>query len=80
VAGDLNKLAGQRELDFTEKTLDPKHPDLAKSLRGLAKLHEIQGRYGEAEPLYQRALAIREKALGPDHPAVARSLNGLAGL
>ena len=30
-----------------------------------------QGRYAEAEPLYQRALAIREKALGPDHPDVA---------
>ena len=29
-----------------------------------------QGRYAEAEPLYQRSLAFREKALGPDHPDV----------
>ncbi len=39
-----------------------------------------QGKYAEAEPLYQRALAIREKALGPEHPNVATSLNNLAVL
>jgi tetratricopeptide (TPR) repeat protein len=39
-----------------------------------------QGRYAEAEPLYQRSLAIDEKALGPDHPSVATSLNNLAEL
>ncbi|NIP13689.1 MAG: TonB family protein, partial [Pseudomonas stutzeri] len=39
-----------------------------------------QGRYAEAEPLYQRALAIRENALGPDHSDVAQSLNNLAAL
>ncbi len=39
-----------------------------------------QGKYAEAEPLYQRALRIREQALGPDHPQVAYPLNGLANL
>ncbi len=39
-----------------------------------------QGRYAEAEPLYQRALAISEQQLGPDHPAVATRLNNLAEL
>ena len=29
-----------------------------------------QGKYAEAEPLYQRALAIYEQALGPTHPDV----------
>ena len=43
-------------------------------------LYQSQGRYAEAEPLYQRALAIREKALGPDHPDVGTSLNNLAAL
>ena len=38
------------------------------------------GRYGEAEPLYQRALAIVEQQLGPDHPDTATSLNNLAVL
>jgi tetratricopeptide (TPR) repeat protein len=43
----------------------------------LAELHQAQGRYTDAEPLYRRALAISEKALGPDHPAVATSLDHL---
>ena len=47
---------------------------------GLASLYRVQGKYGEAEPLYRRALAIREKSLGSDHPQVATSLNNLAGL
>lgn len=39
----------------------------------------MQGKYGEAEPLYERALAILEKALGPEHPHVATTLNDQAG-
>ncbi len=42
-------------------------------------LHE-QGRYSEAEPLYERSLSIREQQLGADHPTVASSLNNLAEL
>ena len=37
-----------------------------------------QGRYAEAEPLYQRALAIREEKLGPEHLYVALTLHNLA--
>ncbi len=44
----------------------------------LALLYEVQGRYAEAEPFYERALAIREKALGEEHPHVAQTLNNLA--
>ncbi len=55
-------------------------PRLATSLNNLAVLYYAQGRYAQAEPLYQRALAIREKALGPEHPDVAQSLNNLAVL
>jgi tetratricopeptide (TPR) repeat protein len=39
-----------------------------------------QGKYAEAEPLYQRALHIRGQQLGAEHPDVAFSLNGLANL
>ncbi len=46
----------------------------------LAELYRAQGRYAEAEPLYQRALAIAEKALGPEHPHVATSLENYAAL
>jgi CHAT domain-containing protein len=49
-------------------------------LNNLAELYRNQGRYADAEPLYQRSLAIAEKAFGPDHPDVALSLNSLAAL
>ena len=45
----------------------------AQSLNNLAVLYKNQGKYAEAEPLYQRALAIYEKALGSDHPTRAVS-------
>ena len=41
---------------------------MATSLNNLANLYYSQGKYAEAEPLYQRSLAIVEKALGSDHP------------
>jgi tetratricopeptide (TPR) repeat protein len=34
----------------------------------LALLYYSQGKYSEAEPLYQEALAIFEQSLGIDHP------------
>ena len=53
---------------------------LATNLNNLALLYEAQGRYAEAEPLYQRSLAIRGKAPGPEPPAVATSLENYADL
>ncbi len=53
---------------------------MATSLNNLAGLYQAQGKYAEAEPLYQRSLAIMEKALGPDHPDVATSLENYAAL
>ena len=41
---------------------------MAFPLYNLAALYYEQGKYAEAESLYQRALRIREQALGPDHP------------
>ena len=55
-------------------------PRFATSLNNLALLYMEQGKYVEAEPLYQRSLAIWEKALGPQHPDVATSNNNLAEL
>jgi hypothetical protein len=34
----------------------------------LAGLYDAQGRYEQAEPLYQRALMIDEQQLGREHP------------
>ena len=54
--------------------------EYADSLDRLARTYEIQGRYGEAEPLYVQALEIRQAELGDRHPDTATSLNNLAGL
>jgi tetratricopeptide (TPR) repeat protein len=60
--------------------LGPEHLAVTTSLNNLALLYHNQGKYAQAEPLYQRALAIREKALGPGHPDVADTLENYAGL
>ncbi|CAN0474779.1 unnamed protein product [Ectocarpus sp. 12 AP-2014] len=44
----------------------------------LTHFTDAQGKYAEAEQLYERSEAIRDKALDPDHPDVARSLNDWA--
>ena len=54
--------------------------DLASSLNNLAGLYSSQGRYEEAEPLYEQALELSQRNLGENHPDVATSLNNLAGL
>ena len=58
----------------------PFHPDTASSLNNLAVLIRAQGKYLEAEVLYERALEIRELQLGPSDPDTASSLNNLAVL
>ncbi|MCZ8117484.1 MAG: CHAT domain-containing protein [Microcystis sp. LE18-22.4A] len=44
----------------------------------MAALYRVQGRYSEAELLYNRSLAIRKQQLGDNHPDTAASLNNLA--
>jgi len=39
-----------------------------------------QGKYWEAQPLYQMGLSIAEKVLGSTHPDITASLNNLAAL
>jgi CHAT domain-containing protein/Tfp pilus assembly protein PilF len=68
----------ERALAILERRLGPDHPDVSKSINGLAIIHTYKGEYSKAESLFQRALAIREKAFGPEHPDVAASLNNLA--
>lgn len=60
--------------------LGERHPDLVGMLNALALLYKVQGRYAQAEPLYQRAVAIQEAALGPGHPDLAVALKNLAEL
>ncbi|MBM3122985.1 MAG: tetratricopeptide repeat protein, partial [Chloroflexi bacterium] len=52
--------------------------DVAAALHNLAQLHQAQGRYAEAEPLYRRSLMILESALGLEHPYVVAVLQNTA--
>lgn len=54
--------------------------DLATSLDRLANLYHDQGRYSEAEPLYEKSLFLRRQKFGETHADVATSLNNLAEL
>ena len=54
--------------------------DVAECLNNLAVVYRDQGKYSQAEPLFQRALAMLEKVLGSEHPYVAVTLNNLATL
>jgi tetratricopeptide (TPR) repeat protein len=56
------------------------HPNTALSLNNLALLYHIQGKYEDAEPLYQRAIKIFEQAWGNAHSDTATSLSNLANL
>ena len=48
------------------------------SIHNLAALYRDQGRYGEAEPLFQEVIARRRDTLGPNHPDTIRGLVDLA--
>lgn len=51
---------------------------LLYSYNNLALLYQSQGRYTEAEPLYQKALAIAEQSLGVSHPNTITTRENLA--
>jgi tetratricopeptide (TPR) repeat protein len=66
----------RRTLDILTETFGPDDLSIAAPLSNLAELYYSQGRYADAEPLYQRALAINEKTFGSDEHA-AQLLNNL---
>ena len=54
------------------------HPDTLASVNNLAGVYHSQGRYAEAEPLYQRALQGCESVLGQAHPGTLSTRLNLA--
>jgi hypothetical protein len=61
-----------------ERTLGPRHQDLANTLNNLAIVRENLGRTDAAEQAYRRAYAIAKASLPADHPFVATSRQNLA--
>jgi tetratricopeptide (TPR) repeat protein len=73
----------QQAVTISRKSSDSDRPNnaLASSLNNLAGLYRSQGKWAEAEPLYDEALAICRTLFGErPNNALATSLNNLAGL
>jgi tetratricopeptide (TPR) repeat protein len=51
---------------------------VAHPLNNLAALYTAQGKYEQAELLFQRALTLREQHFGQHHPEIAQTLHDLA--
>jgi len=49
-------------------------------VNNLAELYQAQGRYPDAEALFNRALEASERVLGKEHPDTFRIVNNLAAL
>jgi tetratricopeptide (TPR) repeat protein len=58
----------------------PDDPRCAVSMHNLANFYASQGKFAQAEPLYQRAVAVLEKVRGAEHPQTALARVGLADL
>ena len=54
--------------------------EYARELNETGLVHYDQGKYDEAEKMFEESLAIYKKMLGDEHPVVADSLNNLASL
>ncbi len=58
-------------MQLRQRLLGEEHPDVATTYNNLAELYYSQGRYSEAEALFQKALEIAELSLAVDHPHTA---------
>ncbi|MCY1057714.1 serine/threonine-protein kinase [Nannocystis sp. SCPEA4] len=82
VVGAYDEAAGlhSRALAVREAALGPSHPDVVRSLVGLAAARQALGELDAAAGLYERALAVQERLFGAEHPDVALILHNLAGV
>lgn len=64
-------------LTISETVFGKDHPDVAKALNNLARVHYFTSDYPTTLALHSRALAIRKGALGAEHIDVTGSLDGV---
>jgi tetratricopeptide (TPR) repeat protein len=65
-------------LRIRERQFGPENHWVAYTLNDLANLYTEQGKYAEAEPLYQQALRILEQQLGLENPDAAETIHSFA--
>jgi tetratricopeptide (TPR) repeat protein len=79
--GDEAQAEKLLQLSYQEaEKFGPDDPRFAVSIHNLANWYATQGKYSQAEPLYQRAVGILEKTRGAEHPQTAMARVGLADL
>jgi CHAT domain-containing protein/Tfp pilus assembly protein PilF len=82
------ELTRQQKLDealaLTQKIADvrrglqgEKHPDFAKALEQLGKIHHAAHRRADAEKAFEQAIGVTKEAVGEDHPDYAAALHAL---
>lgn len=54
------------------------HPEVAMGMNNVAYVLQIEGKFDEAEEMYQAAYDMQRDLLGDDHPDIAMALNNLA--
>ena len=64
---------------YPRRLLTDDHPLTATSYNNVAINLMAQGKYAEAQPLFEKALEIKRQLLTDDHPGTATSYNNLAG-
>ena len=60
---DLAELTHLRALHIREQFFGKKQPELAQSIRGLAKIYEVRGNYIRAEQMYKEAIELQESGI-----------------
>jgi tetratricopeptide (TPR) repeat protein len=68
-------VAAERALAIARKAFGARDPRTLTSVNNLAALYQIQGRYGEAEPLLEQALQLSREVLGPRRPDTISTLS-----
>ena len=65
----------KRLIAIKEKALGKDHPDVGRSLTGLAAVYVKMGNYADAEQLYTRAITIAERTVETEPATRSRTLN-----
>ena len=68
----------QKAQEIKENLLGTQHLEIAGVQQLLADVYKDQGKYNEAELLYQESLQIRKKILEEEHPDTVLIYNNLA--
>ena len=70
----------KRYQQFARQRYGEDHVEFGVAITWIARIYRAQGRYSEAEPLFQHALFTFEKVIGSDHTDIGVMLNDLSGL